>query len=362
MKTIGFMISDQHLIPHGGIGQFCRSFAKMMNNNQYQIVLITDKKPTKKEFIKELSYTWNSFPSTPLSYKKHREIYGRFDEGVCYEKISNFQSAIDNAALLFDFDVIIANSHESLAALADHPIQCKKILYTHLYKQIYPECKYKSAFLPQYHTFFQQFLYRDNVTVGTQSDWNKDTLTMLGINNAEVLPMPITEIDLLTSSKHVEKSGALYIGRWEEGKNPKDYLKIIKKLNLPAKVMTNKKGKVKFEKAFAELGITDYDVRAGIIGQEKIDFIKSCKLYLNTSLVECFPNSVIETIAHMPIVTLDKVKVPWPSNFDGMLHTINMKDLSLVDFLYRASFDDTKTLSYVQGLHNSVNQLWSNVL
>jgi glycosyltransferase involved in cell wall biosynthesis len=362
MKTVGFMISDQHLIPHGGIGQFCRSFTKLMNQQQCQIVLITDKKPSKKEFLKEINSTWNSFPNTPLSYANHRAIYGRFDEGVCYEKISNFQTAIDNAINMFDFDVIIANSHESLAALADHPIQCKKILYTHLYKQIYPNCKAQSAFLPQYHTFFQQFLYRNDIIVGTQSVHNKNKLNDMGINNVEVLPMPITETDLLSSSNHIEKFGALYIGRWEEGKNPKDYIKIIKKCNLPAKVMTNKKGKVKFEKAFIEAGINDYDIRASIIGQEKVDFIKSCKIYLNTSLIECFPNSVIETIGHMPIVTLDKVKVPWPSNFDNMLHTIDMKDLCLVDFLYNASFDDTKTLSYVQGLHNSVNQLWSKVI
>lgn len=361
MKTVGFMISDQHLIAHGGIGQFCRSFVKMMREQNHQVVLITDKKP-RKGFVDEVNAHWNIYPKTPLSYDKHRKIYGRFSEGPCYEKISNFVTSLDHANNFFNFDMIIANSHESLAALADYKTNSKKILYTHLYKQIYTDVKFKDIFQPTYHTFFQEFLYRTDVIIGTQSEHNKNKLLDQGIKNVEVLPMPITETSLLECSDDVEKSGALYIGRWEAGKNPTDYIKIIKQTKLPAKVLTNKNGEKKFIKAFAENGITNYTIKAGVIGQEKSDFLKSCRIFLNTSYIECFPNSVVETLGHMPVLTLDKVKVPWPNNFEGHCHTINLKKLDIVNDIYANSVDNSFALNYIRALHDSAYTNWSKLL
>lgn len=361
MKTIGFMISDQHLIPHGGIGQFCRSFVKMMREHGHKVVLITDKKP-KQEFTSEVNADWEFYPRTPLSYATHRELYGRFQEGVCYEKIINFTTALSIADNFVDLDVIVANSHESLASLADYKINAKKVLYTHLYKQIYPDVKYKNIFLPAYHTFFQQFLYRPDIIVGTQSAHNAQRLMDQGIDgkNIDVLPMPISETSLLESSDHLGKIGALFIGRWEGGKNPDDYLKLVKRFDLYPKVLTNSTGARKFYKAFSELGIKDYDIREEIIGQEKVDFIKSCKLFLNTSLIECFPNSVMETIGHMDVITLDKVKVPWPDNFDGKLHQINVNDKSglIQDIIDDRENDNTTGLEWIQQYHDQAYHAW----
>lgn len=361
MKTVGFMISDQHLIAHGGIGQFCRSFIKLMHEQHNQVILITDKKP-RKGFIDQVNADWVIYPNTPLSYEQHRKIYGRFSEGPCYEKISNFVTSLDNANNFFNFDIIVANSHESLAALADYKIDTKKILYTHLYKQIYPKSTFRDIFTPGYHTFFQQYLFRDDVIVGTQSEHNKNKLLEQGIKNIEVLPMPITETSLLEFSNHLDKSGALFIGRYEPGKNPKDYVKLIKESKLPAKVLTNKNGEKKFIKIFAENNIIDYTIKAGIIGQEKSDFLKSCKIFLNTSLVECFPNSVVETIGHMPIFTLDKVKIPWPDNFEGQLHKISLKNSTntILD-IYNSPNDNSFGLAYVNQLHDNAYRAWSNL-
>jgi hypothetical protein len=359
MKTIGFMISNQHLIPHGGIGQFCLSFRTLCKNNNYQFILITDRKP-KKGFVDIINADWVFYPDKPISYDEHRKKYGRFEEGVCYEKIKNFDNALLKASNLFDLDVIIANSHESLASLADSKINAKKVLYTHLYKQIYPEVKYKSIFNDEYHNYFQQFLHRPDVWVGTQSVHNKDMLLAQGIKNVDVLPMPITEPALLESSDNMPKSGALFIGRWEGGKNPTDYIKLVKELELYPKVMTNKTGAEKFAKAFNEVGIKDYDIRAGIIGQEKVDFIKSCKLFLNTSLVECYPNAVIETLGHMEVLVLDKVKVPWPKNF-SYVHTINARkpDHSLIgDIIHNKTYLETSQLQYIQELHELSHMSW----
>lgn len=294
--------------------------------------------------------------------------YGRYQEGVNYEKIINFSTALVNASIFCDLDVIISNSHESLASLADFKTNAKKVVYTHLYKQIYPNCKFKDIFLPAYHKFYQQFLYHDDIIVSTQSVHNLNKLLEQGINgkNIDVTPMPLSETELLNSSDHLAKSGALFIGRFEPGKNPQDYIKLISKYELYPKVLTNNTGKEKFIKAFKELGIIDYDIRAGIIGQEKVDFIKSCKLFLNTSYIECFPNSVMETIGHMDVVTLNKVKVPWPDNFEGLLHSIDIdKHEPLISDIMNtrpAENDNCIGLKWIQDYHALSSVSWKSLI
>jgi len=321
MKTIGFMISDQHLIAHGGIGQFCRSFVKMMREQNNQVILITDKKP-RKGFVSEVSSDWIVYPNEPISYADHRAKYGRFKDGPNIDKITNFSLALKNASNLFNFDVIVANTHESLAALADYSIDTKKVLYTHLYKQIYPDVKFNDVFLPEYHTFFKKFLFKSDVIVGTQTEYNKTKLLDQGIQNVEVLP---------------------------------------KQCNLPAKVLTNKNGAKKFEKAFKENDITDYDIRASIVGNEKVEFLKSCKLFLNTSLIESYSNSVAETIGHMPVITLDKIKVPWTMNFEGYLHTINMKNLNIVNEIYDQKIDNSLGLKFINSINDLAYANWAKI-
>ena len=56
MKRIGFLVSSQTLIPHGGIGQFTKSFCDLMDSHGIYVDIITDKSPqgVADEFIKEL--------------------------------------------------------------------------------------------------------------------------------------------------------------------------------------------------------------------------------------------------------------------------------------------------------------------
>jgi glycosyltransferase involved in cell wall biosynthesis len=365
MKKLGVMISDQHLIAHGGIGQFVRSLIRMANQLDCQTVLITDRKP-RKGFISDVPCDFMVYPSKPLSYKEHREQYGRFSEGPNHTKADNFITALRMADMTYDLDVVVANSSESLAALGVAHIsdKTKRIMYTHSYRQIHPEAKFNDIFTPEYHTYYQQYLYQDDIIVGTQSEYNKMRMLMNGSKNVEVLPMPLTEPSLLEPSNEYSKSGVLYIGRWEDGKNPKDYLKVIKQTKLPAKVMTNKIGAKKFEKAFNEMGHTDYEIKAGIIGREKSEFIKGCKVFLCTGLHECFPNTYVECLGHMPIVTLSKMTVPWTNSFPDMfVHKVDIKQAhALVNMLYNARVDNTASLKYVNDLHNSAYTNWGRIL
>ena len=41
-KRIAFLISDQHFIPHGGIGSFCKSFTKKREWTEWVNVPVVD--------------------------------------------------------------------------------------------------------------------------------------------------------------------------------------------------------------------------------------------------------------------------------------------------------------------------------
>jgi glycosyltransferase involved in cell wall biosynthesis len=256
------------------------------------------------------------------------------------------------------YDYIVVNSQEAFAALSSFNIPSKIILYTHLYKQIYPHANIHDVFLPAYHTFYGQFLQMDHITVGTQSVRNKERLTEQGCKNVEILPMPLSERNLLVQGL-TEKSGVLFVGRWEAGKNPEAYIKAMKQTKLPCKVMTNENGKKKFEKAFSEAGITDYEIRAGITGQEKTDFIKSCKVSFNTSLIENYPFAFIECVGHMPVITLDKQD--WSDNFDTKYHKKLPENL-VVDSIKNAyettDWYATGALDYVRQLDDNAINAW----
>ncbi len=72
-KRIGFLVSYQTLVPHGGIGQFTKSFIRLMEENNVKVDIITDKKPQDNEFIKSLN-TNIIYPEESYGYTNHSAI------------------------------------------------------------------------------------------------------------------------------------------------------------------------------------------------------------------------------------------------------------------------------------------------
>jgi hypothetical protein len=117
----------------------------------------------------------------------------------------------------------------------------------------------------------------------------------------------------------------LFIGRWEEGKNPELYLKLIEETKLPARVMTNANGAKKFEERLKKLGV-DYQIKVSIIGQEKVDFITSCRVAFNPSTVESYGMAFYEQLIQLPTFVLENQR--WTENFKGHFYfETNKKDM-----------------------------------
>ena len=160
---------------------------------------------------------------------------------------------------------------------------------------------------------------------------------------------------LKTFSKRIQKLNQVKL----------DFLKIIKETGLPARVMTNSNGAKKFEARFKELGITNYTIKAGIVGQEKVDFIKGSKVHFNPAPYENYPFAFFECLGHVPCVVLDNQE--WSTGFDSKYYTkVTMSDAAkFITEKYNITTKEhyaSGSLDYVKQLDQSTAQLWLDFL
>lgn len=318
-KRIGFLVSSQTLIPHGGIGQFTKSFCELMDSHNIKVDIITDKEPADTDFIKSITDNVIS-PDETLTYTKHSNIF-MYGDTFCYERMANFRNSIIKALSSNLYDALICNTYETVQVASTMGLEdCIQIIaYTHLESQIFNDTK--NPFLFNTNVAMRHQLSIPNIDVGTQSKFNQLHLH----ESSYHLPIPITEKDLLTEYTG-EREGILFVGRWEEGKNPELFIDLIGQTKLPAKVMTSPNGVKKFEDKLSKLGVK-YDVRASIVGQEKVDFIKSSRIAFNPSIVESYGMAFYEQHIQMPTLVLENQR--WTHNFNkSFFYTCTKKDMA----------------------------------
>ena len=306
MKRIGFLVSSQTLIPHGGIGQFTKSFCELMNSHGIKVDIITDKSPqgVADEFIKELKANI-IYPANPQRYTDHSAIF-MYEDSFCYERMANFRDATIKALSTNLYDAFVCNTYETVQVISTLGLAefIQTIAYTHLESQIFKDTK--NPFLDSVNNMMRLQLHMPDVTIGTQSMFNK-----LHFENAVHLPIPLPEKGLLQEYDN-DREGVLFIGRWEEGKNPELYLDLIEQTKLPARIMTNANGAKKFEERLKKLGV-DYKIAVSVIGQKKVDFITSCRVAFNPSTVESYGIAFYEQMIQLPTFAL--INQRWTQNF-----------------------------------------------
>ena len=361
-KRIGFLISDQHFIPHGGIGSFAKGFTEMCQRINWKVDIILDKAPTNdfSDLIESLGANIIS-PKEPLKYSDHTATFA-FSDTINFEKIVNFRKSILKAFETNIYDILVCNTQEAMTAAYAMTVNqyIPVVFYTHLHSMIFRESQGSDVFLDSYHNFYNKHMEFTDIIIGTQSQKNIDELTKFGAKNCHLLPMPMSERGLLEPYTGPKK-GVLFIGRWEEGKNPEAYIRVMKEAKLPCKVMTNSNGEKKFIKAFADAGITDYVIKAGITGKEKVDFIRTSSVFFMPSLRENYPFAFLECLGHMPCVVLDTQD--WSDNFkQGYYHRVSINDAAnTIDIMYGAS-QLSSALDYVKQLDNDVAEKWITFL
>ena len=363
---VAFLISDQHFIPHGGIGQFAKGFTEMCGRIGWKVDIVLDKQPTNdfSEIVKSLGANI-VYPPESLKYSDHTATFA-FSDTINFEKIVNFRKAILHAFQENIYDMIVCNTQESMSAAYAMTVHkyIPVVFYTHLHSMIFRESQGSDVFLDSYHNFYNKHMEFDDIVIGTQSQKNVRELNKHSVKNAVVLGLPMTERGLLEPYMG-DRRGVLFIGRWEEGKNPEAYIKVMKECGLPCKVMTNANGAKKFEKAFKEAGITDYEIKASIIGQEKVDFIKSCRVHFNPSHRESYGIAFMECLGHLSCVVLDTQD--WSYNFADEHYTMTDMDHAhqIIELVYQSTPEEyysTGALEYVKSLDATTQVGWVDFL
>ena len=313
-KRIAFLMSYQHLIPHGGIGQFALSFVRLMKENNVKVDIVTDKFDKHTEFTKTLINDGARFihADNPLPYTKHQGIF-MYGDSYCLERMINFRNSVLKAFESNIYDSIVCNTYETSRLLSEMGLEdCVQIInYTHLESQIFTDTK--NPFLDNVNQTMRLQMLLNSITIGTQSVFNCNTLSSKFTVPVFECPIPLPEPSLL-EKYNGKREGVLFIGRWEEGKGPEDFLEIIEKTQLPAKVMTNHNGAKKFEARLRKIGVP-YEIKESIIGQEKVNFIKSARVAFNPSTVESYGIAFLEQHIQLPTVVYDNMR--WTKNFDS---------------------------------------------
>jgi len=292
-----------------------------MDTHNVKVDIICDKEPKDSEFVKSLNAKI-IYPATPYLYTSHSNIF-MYGDTYCYERMANFRNAIIKALETNLYDSFICNTYESIQVASTMGLEdCIQIIgYTHLESQIFKDTK--NPFLVSTNDMMRKQLESYGLWVGTQSKFNQLSMS----NGAWHLPIPITERGLL-EEHHKPREGVLFIGRWEEGKNPELFIDLIEQTKLPAKVMTSPNGVKKFEDRLKKIDV-QYDIRASIIGQEKVDFITSSRVAFNPSTVESYGMAFYEQHIQLPTVVLENQR--WTQNFDSNhFYTVNKKNMAEV--------------------------------
>ena len=355
-KRIGFLVSYQTLIPHGGIGQFTKSFCELMDQHNIKVDIITDKEPQDNEFVKSLKANVIA-PLESLRYTDHSNIF-MYGDTFCYERMANFRNAIVEALEHNLYDAFICNTYETVQVASTMGLdECIQIIaYTHLESQIFKDTK--NPFLDTTNEMMRHQLEMSSIYLGTQSKFNQASMG----DHVWHLPIPITERDLLTEYNG-EREGILFVGRWEEGKNPELFIDLIEQTKLPAKVMTSPNSVKKFEERLKKIGAT-YDVRASIVGQEKVDFIKSSRIAFNPSIVESYGMAFYEQHIQLPTLVLENQR--WTKNFnDEFFYYCNKKNIAQRAQELYDSFEKAETwynlgsLEHAQSMEKNVFHKWN---
>jgi glycosyltransferase involved in cell wall biosynthesis len=306
-KRILFAISTQHFKIAGGIGQFYRGFVEHADQLDCYVDLCFDKAPM-KSVLDNISGVW-CVPESVMDYKSHRNFHA-FEDGINWEMVVNFRNSIHQAFKSNLYTHVIANTPEATMALKMmglKNVQCLSYTHQESFTQSPDDFKSNPTFSIEY---LKEIRNLDGITLGCQSECIQNH-AMKFADDTRVLPFFFPESEAPAPVPAVT-SGVIFIGRWEERKNPKMFIDLIKQTGLPAKVLTNKRGSEKFRVALTEIS-ADYEIKFEITGREKSDFISSARMAFAPNRAETGPFSVYEAITRTR--TLIPHAAEWAGNF-----------------------------------------------
>ena len=334
-KRIMFLVPKKHVTYSGGTGSFTKSFLEMAENMHWCVDLVLNRPLGDKEndMLKDLALEHNIYTPTVNEYlptTQHNNMFV-FKDAINMETVINFQSAMMKALSENSYDMVLSNVPDATLAAQHIGISdyIPVVHYTHNESSIH-HGKYKdNTFRKCYNDYLKDLFSSASIYCGTQSQTNVDIIEVAhSFAKVHLLPMPVPERGLLNPS-YEPKDGVMFIGRCENRKNPKEFVRAIAESGLNAKVLTKGKDVKKWEHLFAEAGVTNYEIKFDISGQEKVDYIKSAKVAYHPSKLESYGFSAFETLHSCPTVCLKKY-VWWESFKKFDVYATTTEDVTLL--------------------------------
>lgn len=364
MQRIAFVISSQHLIVHGGIGQFFKGFYEQVCKPNGIVVDLVLDQFSDNEIIRAAGFEGKIYYPNHTSmakYTKHNAIFS-FDDSINFEKSINFRDSMFMASKENIYDLVIVNSIDAISGIYCLGLHrfIPVVMYTHLAMMLGNTDVKNTAFSPEFFNYFVSNSMLPGLTIGTQTKSNQRMISsVFDGRESVVLPMPIPEVDLL--DKYVgEKDGVLFIGRHEQGKNPDVYVNAVIQSGLKAKIITNSNGAKKFKAAFDAASYTNYEIKVGIVGYEKVAFIKSAKVYFNPSVLESFGFTMLEGLSQLPTLVLEGKQ--WYDSFGELgfnFHKTSVANAaSKLKILHDQEFENDANLRVAQEYNARAIESW----
>ncbi len=218
--------------------------------------------------------------------------------------------------------------------------------YTHSPYDSASENSPGNFFSPEHRSRTQWLMRQPEVIVGTQTETNAKYLSSVGIY-ADILPPFIWSIPTLDRLPTGSRRGVIWGTYYEPGNDRKGFEQFVRdygKAGYFLKIMVQKDSEQNVIDYLENHGVKDYDVRAGISGDEKNEFIQTASFGVCYSKSESYGLFMAEMASVIPVYCpkyypwMAEFNVPigggWTSSF--IIDKVNKKTVEIWESFRRA--------------------------
>lgn len=309
-KRVMILVTKRMLNPKrgGGVSTFVRGLAKAFPDDVLVEIHTVgpdnlDVYEIQKDNVKTIGY--------PQMVKIKTEEPGIFQRiMINFDQIEEFRHALNKSLFAEEklYDAIVTTCPESALACISFGalIEPFNVVYT-THHGLMSDSLSKVPFDDAVIYFANEVIPKSGfVTTLTQTPKNAEWLKEKHGVDAHVIPLLPDEVPDCGGSDRSNKEGALFIGKFETGKRPELFVEMCKQTGIKGKILC---GGVKeptgWHKAFKEAGVTNYEIRQNLQGQEKIDFIKSAQFTFISSQNESYGYLALEGLLNGPTMIFD---------------------------------------------------------
>lgn len=365
-RRIMFAITSQSLICAGGIGQFAKGFLTLMHEMGHVVDLVCDVKP-KDPWAFTLPWDQIIYTDNPIETKLHDNVFA-FTDSINFGKEHNLWASMSKAWNTNLYDFVLCNTPECLVAaysLGYHRF-VQTMYYTHNenlvnlggsntfgFNEVGPYSR-------EYNEYYARAMTLPGIMIGTQTEYNLRNL----LETRKEIPgvmishtrMPLPDLAFL-NQPNIKRDGLLWIGRWEERKDPKFFISFLKycverNFTPPVTILTNRSGRAKFQEALKEINypFEQLKINCNVDGKEKIDAINDRKIYINTSVKESFGYSVLEALGNCRVIlpSYSWASMWHQSSDKWSIFTYNSKDAESLFEMVKLAIEENNSFLFEQ--------------